>query len=308
MLGVTKPVDRDEIRAASGRIADLIRRTPCVDLGFAASNEFRLFVKLETLQPTGAFKVRGASNAILNVDTSSGVVAASGGNFGMAVAYAAHALDVSATVFVPETSPSEKVGQIERFGANLKIVDGYYPEALAASVEHARETGGALLHAYDSPHVVAGQGTIGLEIQEDVPDAGLVVCAVGGGGLIGGIAAWFRSSVPTVGVESELCPTLHSARSAGHPVDVEVGGIAASALGAGRVGEHPWASNQWITDSLLVTDEMLLSARDWLWGEARIMAEPAAVAPIAALRAGLLDQAAGSVVAVVSGANGGRGC
>jgi threonine dehydratase len=160
------------------------------------------------------------------------------------------------------------------------------------------------LHAFDQPEVVAGQGTCGREIMDQVPDVTTILVAVGGGGLIGGIVSWVRGAAKVVAVEPELCPTLHSARESGRPVEVEVGGVAASALGASRLGDIPWAANRWIAQSLLVPDETILEAQRWLWETCRALAEPAGCAPIAALVGGGYTPSPGEhVVAVISGAN-----
>ena len=268
-------------------------------------DRYRLTLKLEAMQPTGSFKVRGAFSGLTNrAIPESGVVAASGGNFGLAVAYASGILGHRATLFVPGTSPQEKIGRIATLGADVRVVPGYYPNALAASREWARETGAHELHAYDQSGVVAGQGTCASEVMEQVPEADSILVAVGGGGLIAGIASWARDSVDIVGVESEDCPTLHAAREAGKPVDVSVGGIAASALGASRLGDHAWKANEWIDESILVSDGDIVKAQRWLWETCRVLAEPAACAPIAALSTGAFAPADGQhVVAVISGAN-----
>jgi threonine dehydratase len=213
-------------------------------------------------------------------------------------------MGLRATVFVPSTSPEEKIGRIAAHGAEVRVVTGYYHDALEESRRWAESSGALELHAFDQPEVVAGQGTCGREIMDQVPDVTSILVAVGGGGLIGGIASWARDAAKVVGVEPELCPTLHSAREAGRPVDVDVGGVAASALGASRLGDIPWAANRWIAQSLLVPDESILEAQRWLWETSRILAEPAGSAPIAALVGGSYTPSPGGhVVAVISGAN-----
>ena len=298
-------ITRADIEAAALRIQPYVRRTPVLHLGQTMQAPFRLTLKLDAMQPTGSFKVRGAfSDLTRGVISKSGVVAASGGNFGLAVAYAAGVLGHRATVFVPETSPEVKIGRIANLGADVRVVPGYYPDALAASREWAREAGAYELHAYDQPGVVAGQGTCAMEIMEQVPHADTILVAVGGGGLIAGIASWARDDVNLVGVESEGCPTLHTAREAGKPVEVAVGGIAASALGASRLGDHAWRANPWIDESILVSDQDIVKAQRWLWETCRVMAEPAAGAPIAALSTGGFVPPDGQhVVVIISGAN-----
>jgi threonine dehydratase len=262
-------------------------------------------LKLDSMQPTGSFKVRGAFSLLkARVIPPAGVVAASGGNFGLAIALAARELGHKATVFVPSTSPEEKVGRIAHYGAEVRVVAGYYDEALRFSHEWAAETGAVEAHAFDQPEVVAGQGTLGLEIMDQVPDVSSVMVAVGGGGLIAGVAGWSRGEVSVVGVEPELCPTLHAARLAGGPVEVEVGGVAASSLGASMIGEQTWLANRWIAESRLVSDAAILEAQVWLWETCRVLAEPGACASIAALLTGVHTPAPGErVVAVISGAN-----
>jgi threonine dehydratase len=207
-------------------------------------------------------------------------------------------------VFVPETSPKEKIRRIADLGADVRVVPGYYGAALTASRQWSAGAGAHEVHAYDDPNVVAGQGTCGKEILEQAPYIGSILVAVGGGGLIAGIASWARDEVSVIGVESEGCPALHAARTAGKPIEVSVGGIAASALGAPRLGDHAWGANHWIDQSLLVSDDALVHAQDWLWETCRVPAEPAACAPIAALSTRAYLPVAGEhVVAVISGAN-----
>lgn len=282
-----------------------MRRTPTADLGDALHSGYQLTLKLDSMQPTGSFKVRGAFSLLkVRVIPTAGVVAASGGNFGLAIALAARELGHKATVFVPSTSPEEKVGRIAHLGAEVRVVDGYYDEALRSSQEWAAETGAVEAHAFDQPEVVAGQGTLGLEIMDQVPDVSTVMVAVGGGGLIAGIAGWSRGEVSVVGVEPELCPTLHAARLAGSPVEVEVGGVAASSLGASMIGEQTWLSNRWIAESRLVSDAAILEAQAWLWETCRVLAEPGACTSIAALLTGMYSPEPGErVVVVISGAN-----
>ena len=298
-------VTRDDIRSAAERITGHVRKTPVLALGDILDRGFDLWLKLDSLQPAGSFKVRGAFSAMLTAGhQEGGFVAASGGNFGLAVAYAARSLGENATVFVPESSPAEKTSNIAPLGAEVVVVPGYYAEALAASRAFARDTGAVQLHAYDQAEVMAGQGTCGMEIMAQVSGASSVLVAVGGGGLIGGVATWVQTRARVIAVEPELCPTLHEARRSGEPVDVEVGGVAASSLGAARIGELPWAANKWIDESLLLSDEEILEAQRWLWEKCRIVAEPAASATIAALLTESYQPSPGEkVVALISGAN-----
>ena len=276
-----------------------------LEIGQTTGDRYRLTLKIESMQPTGSFKVRGAFSDLTKESVPKiGVAAASGGNFGLAVAHAAAVLGHRATVFVPETSPNEKIRRIADLGADVRVVPGYYGAALAASRKWSADVGAHEVHAYDDSHVVSGQGTCGKEILEQAPDTESIMVAVGGGGLIAGIASWVRSDVLVIGIETEGCPTLHAARTAGKPIEVPVGGIAASALGASRLGDHAWSANHWIDQSLLVSDEALAEAQGWLWETCRVVAEPAACAPIAALSTRAYVPATGEqVVAVISGAN-----
>lgn len=286
-----RPLDvtRFDVETAAERIAPHIRRTPTLSLEPGALGvPGRLTLKLELTQHTGSFKPRGAFNRMLTADIdASGVLAASGGNFGLAVAYVAGRLGHAAEIFVPATSPAMKIDRIRGYGATVHVIDGYYAEAYAACEERAWETGAAFLHPYDQPAVVAGQGTLARELEEQVPVLDTVVVAVGGGGLIGGVAAWYASTTKVVGVEPLACPTLQTALAAGAPVDVEVGGIAADALGARRAGAIGYAIAQAHVDRVvLVPDEAIVEARRRLWDDVKVMAEPGAAAPLAALIAG----------------------
>jgi threonine dehydratase len=286
-----RPLDvtRFDVETAMERIAAHVRRTPCVALEPGALGvPGRLTLKLELLQHTGSFKPRGAFNRMLTADIdASGVLAASGGNFGLAVAYAAGRLGHPAEIFVPATSPTMKIDRIRAYGATVHVVDGYYAEAYAACEERAWETGAAFLHPYDQPAVVAGQGTLARELEEQAPVLDTILVAVGGAGLIGGVAAWYASTTKVVGVEPLACPTLQTALAAGAPVDVEVGGIAADALGARRAGAIGFAIAQAHVDRVvLVPDDAIAEARRRLWDDVKVPAEPGAAAPLAALVAG----------------------
>jgi threonine dehydratase len=233
------------------------------------------------------------------------VLAASGGNFGMAVAYAARELGHRAEIFVPETSPQVKIDRIRAYGADVHVVPGYYGEAAAACEERAFETGAAFLHPYDQPAVVAGQGTVARELDEQAPDLDTVLVAVGGAGLIGGVAAWYCDDVRVIGVEPARCPTLSAALEAGEPVDVEVSGVAADSLGAMRAGLiATQIARAWVDRVVLVDDATITAARHALWSEVRLAAEPGAAAPVAALLEGVYVPEPGERVGViVCGAN-----
>lgn len=303
-------ISRESIVAAAARISGLVRRTPVLEiepeamLPEAMVAAGKLVLKLEQLQVTGTFKARGAFN-LLSRGGIERVVAASGGNFGLAIGHAARVLGIEAVLFIPDSSPAEKIEAVRRTGANVHVIPGLYPDSLAASQVFASETGAVLAHAYDQPEVMAGAGTCGMEIAVQVPEVDSVLVAVGGGGLIGGVASWLRDQVKVIGVETEHTPTLHSARAAGRPVDVEVGGLAVSALGARRVGELAWhAARQWVDDSVLVSDDDLRRAQALLWESARLAVEPSAAAPIAALVTGAYRPAPDeTVVVLICGAN-----
>ena len=261
-------------------------------------------LKLELMQHAGSFKVRGAFNSVLSApEPPHTLVAASGGNHGLAVAYVGHALGIAARIFVPLSAPAVKVEAIGSFGAEVTQVGTTYAEAFEASREAACSAGVLALHAYDSWATVTGQGTLGLEIAEQLPDVDTVLVAVGGGGLIAGVTrglAGARPSLRVVAVEPEACPTLHRALEQGGPVEVAVGGVAADALGASRLGAIAWATaGEYDTQSVLVTDQAIRDARLWLWRTARTAAEPAGAAAIAALLSGVYLPVDGERVCVV---------
>jgi len=291
-----------DVEAAAQRIAGYVRTTPVLDLGDG------VVLKLELLQHTGSFKPRGAFNWLLGADEvpAAGVVAASGGNFGLAVAHVTHELGIPATIVIPEVSPAAKRAGFARLGAEVVVVPGMYPDALARSRQLAAETGALLGHAYDHPAVVAGQGTCGRELEDQVAGAvDTVLVAVGGGGLIGGIAAWFADRVKVVSVEPERIPALHHALAAGHPVEVDVSGLAADSLGASSVGDVPFAvARRFVDAAVLVADEAIAAAQRDLWQRCRIASEPGGAAAWAALLSGAYRPEPGErVVVVVCGGN-----
>jgi len=278
---------RNGIEAAAARIAPYLRRTPTLALeADALGVAGQLVLKLEFLQVTGSFKPRGAFNRLLSADIpKAGVIAASGGNHGVAVAYAAHRLGVPATIFVPTIAAPAKLKRIRDSGAEVIVSGSNYAEALALSMERAKASGALVVHAYDQPEVILGQGTVGLELMAQAPKLDTVLIAVGGGGLIGGIAlALAGSGVRIIGVEPVLAPTLHDAVAAGRPVPVEVAGVAADSLGAREVGPLAFAILQEQGVSvLLVEDDAIRAAQRVLWHELRILAEPGGATALAAL-------------------------
>jgi threonine dehydratase len=300
-------ISRTEIQDAGRRIATHVRRTPVIALEERAFGmEAKIFFKLEFLQHTGSFKPRGAFNCILNSSVPpAGVIAASGGNHGAAVAYAAQKLGHRAEIFVPAATPAHKVERLWKYGASVNIVGNSYADALAASGERAAQTGAVAIHAYDDLRVLAGQGTLGMELEEQVRGLDSVLIAVGGGGLIGGVAAWYQDRVRVISVEPERAPTLHHALSAGHVVDIDVSGVAADSLGARRAGELMFPiAQKFITQALLVTDDQILEAQKALWEKLRLIAEPGGATAFAALLSGVYKPHAGERVGVVlCGAN-----
>jgi threonine dehydratase len=293
------PPTIDDVRGAADRIAPYVRRTPIL----AARVDGRpLTLKLEQLQITGSFKLRGALNAMLAAKPADHVVTASGGNHGIGVATAAHLLGRQARIYVPATVPEDKARRIAATGAEVVRHGAVYAEAELAAREHAGRAGLPYLPAYDDPDVVAGQGTVALEVAEQAPDCDAVVVAVGGGGLVAGTVVAARGARTVVAVEPAGCACLHAAMAAGEPVDAEVDSVAASALGATRVGRVPFAVLRAGPPQLaLVSDEDLLAARDRLWEEFRLAVEPAGAAPFAAWVAGLVPGAHPCLV--VCGAN-----
>jgi threonine dehydratase len=293
-------ITRDEIRAAAERIRGRVRATPTVEVdGFGHP----VTLKLEHLQHTGSFKPRGTFNRLLSHPIpAAGVIAASGGNHGLAVAYAARELGVPAEVFVPETSSPVKVRRLRSYGASVTQVGREYAVAYAASQERAVESGALVVHAYDDPEVQAGQGTVGLELGSGFDT---VLVAVGGGGLIGGIAAWYSGSTKVVAVEPVGAPTLAEALSAGRPVDVEVDGVAADSLGARRISAITLETvMQTHVSSVLVDDKAIMHTRQLLWDELRLAVEPGGATALAALVTRAYQPAPGERVAVVvCGAN-----
>jgi threonine dehydratase len=297
---------RREIAAAAARIAPWIRHTPVMRLAAGELGPpFAIVVKLELLQHAGSFKPRGAFNRILTARAAgelpaSGVIAASGGNHGAAVAYAARALGLRAEIFVPELTPPAKCERIASFGATLVRGGAAYADAHHASVARRAVTGALEVHAYDHPAVLAGQGTTAREFEHDAPELTHVLVATGGGGLIGGMAAWYGGAAEVISVESAGCPTLHHALAAGRPVDVSVGGLAADALGARQVGETMFPiAQQYVAAAVLVEDEAIRSTQRLLWDRLRLAVEPGGATAMAALLSGAWTPPEGARVGVL---------
>lgn len=304
MIVVSAP-HPNQIELAAMHLAGRAHVTPVIETE-ALGLDYPVSIKLENTQITGSFKVRGALNTLLSVDVpEAGVVAASGGNHGAAVAYAARFLDHPATIFVPELAGPSKIALIRETGADLRVVPGTYAEALAQAKAFEAETGAMQVHAYDALETVAGQGTLMREWEVQGLDADTILIAVGGGGLIAGALSWLTGRRKVVAVEPEACPTLKSALEAGAPVDVEVGGVAANALGAKRIGQICFdLARRDGVQTVTVTDEAITDAQRRLWSGLRQWVEPAGAAALAALTSGAYQPQEGETVAVlVCGAN-----
>ena len=302
-------VSRRGIAEVAREIRPYIRRTPVIsldraDFGLAAGE---LVLKLEQLQHSGSFKARGAFTNLLRREIpAAGVVAASGGNHGAAVAYAAGILGVPARIFVPEVSSAAKTSRIRSYGADLVVTGAAYSEALAASQDWITESGALPVHAYDQVETMLGAGTLGIELGQQGRSVTTVLAGVGGGGLLAGISAAYDGQVRIVGVEPEGAPTLSYARKAGQPVDAPVGSVAVDSLAPRRVGELTFAviSRYPGSSVVLVSDEAIRSAQQVLWDRLRLVAEPGGCAAFAALLSGRYVPAPGeSVAVVISGAN-----
>ena len=301
-------IGRDSIIETCDVIQPYVRRTPVIETEAAdwGLGRFTAIFKLELLQRAGSFKTRGAfANLLMRAVPAAGVVAASGGNHGVAVAYAAQRLGKPARIFVPSVASPAKIASIRECGAELSVSGERYADALAASERWAASTGALEVHAFDHPETLLGQGTLGLELEEQVASLDTLLVAVGGGGLLGGIAAWYEGRVRLIGVEPEAAPTLTRALAAGHPVEAEAGGIAADSLAPKKVGELMFPLAQRYAERvLLVSDEDIRTAQRRLWDTLRIVTEPGAAAPFAALLSGRYEPRAGERVGIVlSGGN-----
>ena len=301
-------VNREEIARCEPLIRPYVRRTPTIevdgtDLGLGPC---KLCLKLELLQHSGSFKARGAfTNLLARKVPAAGVVAASGGNHGAAVAYAAMRLQVPAKIFVPSVSSPAKVQRIREYGADLVIQGDRYADALAASETWMEQSGAMSVHAFDQPQTMLGQGTLGMELYQQAPHIDTLLVAVGGGGLIAGIAAWYSGSIKVVGVEPFTAPTLTKAFEAGRPVEAEAGGVAADLLAPRRVGELVFPiARKYVHDTVLVTDDAIGQAQLALWRTFRVVAEPGGAAALSALTSGAYQaRSAERVGVIVSGGN-----
>lgn len=286
----TAKISPESIARTERLIRPFIRRTPVIEVdgGDFGQKSVDLIFKLELLQHSGSFKTRGAfANLLTHKVPSAGVVAASGGNHGAAVAYAAGKLGKPARIFVPTVASPVKIERIRAYGAEIIITGDRYADALAASELWAARSGALRLHAFDQVETMLGQGTTALELEAQCANLDTLLVAVGGGGLIGGIAAWYAGRVKIVGVEPEAAPTLWTALRAGHPVDCEAGGIAADSLAPRRVGDLNFPiARECVHSVILVSDDAIRESQQTLWNSLRIAVEPGGAAALAALLCG----------------------
>jgi threonine dehydratase len=298
-----------DIQTAYKRIKRYVRRTPAIRVSaadFGVTLDTPLTLKLEFLQHSGSFKPRGAFNNLLSRTVpAAGVAAASGGNHGAAVAYAAQQLKHKATIFVPDVSSPVKIARIKNYGADARVGGARYAAALERCEAFVAQSGALSVHAYDAAETIAGQGTVGLEWQEDAPELDTVLVAVGGGGLIAGISAWYGRTVKVVGVEPEGSRALHASLEAGRPVDVTVESVAADSLGARNTGQLVYDIAKANVDHVaLVPDDAIVEAQRLLWDRLRVAAEPGGAAALGALISGRYTPKAGEKVGVLlCGAN-----
>jgi threonine dehydratase len=308
MSDVSIALDREQIARCEKLIRPYVRRTPVIEINGAdvGVNSPRLSLKMESFQHSGSFKARGAfTNLLLRKVPAAGVVAASGGNHGAAVAYAAMTLKIPAKIFVPSVSSPAKIARIREYGADLVIEGDRYADALAASEAWVVRSGAMPVHAFDQYETMLGQGTVGQELTEQAPDIDTVLVPVGGGGLITGVAVWYGGAIKIIGVEPFAAPTLTKALQAGRPVDAEAGGLAADPLAPQRIGEKvlPIAKSH-VHRTVLVTDEAIRQAQKLLWDTLRVVAEPGGAAAFSALTSGAYKPQSGERVGViVSGGN-----
>jgi threonine dehydratase len=307
---VERRVNRELIRKNYKLIQPHVRRTPIIEIDAAdfgipslngISGSSTITFKLELFQHAGSFKARGAfTNLLTRKVPRAGVVAASGGNHGVAVAFAAMKLGKPAKIFVPSVASAEKMERIRGYGAELVIAGERYADALAASEKWVAETGAMPVHAFEQIETMLGQGSVGLEIEEQAPKLDTLLVAVGGGGLIGGVAAYYAGRINVIGVEPEAAPTLWNAMKAGHPVDSEAGGIAADSLAPKRVGELMFPiAQKYIPSVVLVTDDAIHQAQESLWKVFRVVAEPGGAAATAALLSGRYKPKRGERVGIL---------
>jgi threonine dehydratase len=294
-------IEKNEILLASDRISPHLHRTPLLKLSIPGIPKPVSF-KLELMQKSGSFKARGAFNNMLSFKVpASGVIAASGGNHGAAVAFAAQQLGHKAETFVPTTASPTKVERLKSYGAEIFQIGTEFAETYPASMDRQKQTGSLAIHAYDSPATLAGQGTVAKEIEEQSSGkVSTVFVAVGGGGLIGGVLSWFQGDVKVVAVEPQSATTLKSALEAGQPIPVPVAGLAADSLGARQIGKLGFeAASKWLNNNLLVSDNDIREAQLFLWDNFRVTAEPGGAAALAPLLSGQYKAAANEEITVI---------
>ncbi len=296
-------ISRERIEATERLIRSHIRRTPILEVDGAdfGLESIKITFKLELLQHAGSFKARGAfTNILTRQIPAAGVVAASGGNHGAAVAFAAMRLGKPATIFVPSVASKTKLDRIRQYGAELVIAGDRYAESLEASEAWTTQSGALPIHAYEGTETLLGQGTLGMELEQQAPKLDSLLIAVGGGGLIGGVAAWYQNMIKIISVEPEEAPTLHRALSAGRPVDSPAGGIAADSLAPRQVGQQMFPiAQKFVHSALLVSDEEIIEAQQRLWETTRIIAEPGGAAAFAGLLSGRYKPERGERVGVI---------
>ena len=296
-------LSRERIRETETVIRPHIRRTPILEVDGSefGLDSIRIVFKFELFQHSGSFKARGAFTNLLTREVpGAGVVAASGGNHGAAVAFAAMKLQKPATIFVPSVASPAKLDRIRRYGAELVIAGDRYAESLEASEEWTAKSGALPIHAYEAVETLLGQGTLGMELEEQDPKLDSLLVAVGGGGLIGGVAAWYQDRVKMVAVEPFACPTLDYALRAGQPVDAPAGGIAADSLAPRQVGQMMFPiAQKYVREVVLVSDEEIVEAQKSLWETVRVAAEPGGAAAFAGLLSGRYKTQPGERVGVI---------
>jgi len=296
-------LSRERIQATERVIRPYIRRTPVLEVDGSefGLDSIKIVFKLELFQHAGSFKARGAfTNMLTRKVPAAGVVAASGGNHGCAVAFAAMKLGKPATIFVPSVASQAKLDRIRGYDAELIIAGDRYAESLEASEAWTKQSGALPIHAYEGDETLLGQGTLGLELEEQDPKLDSLLVAVGGGGLIGGVASWYQNKVKVIAVEPTEAPTLQLALKAGRPVDSPAGGIAADSLAPRQVGQQMFPiAQRFVQSSLLVTDEEIVAAQKRLWEATRIIAEPGGATAFAALLSGHYKPERGERVGVI---------
>jgi threonine dehydratase len=296
-------LSRERIQATEQVIRPYVRRTPILEVDGAdfGLDSIRIVFKLELFQHSGSFKARGAfTNMLTREVPAAGVVAASGGNHGAAVAFAAMKLNKPATIFVPSVASPAKLDRIRGYGAELVISGDRYAESLEASKEWTTTSGALPIHAYEGDETLLGQGTLGMELEQQDPNLDSLLVAVGGGGLIGGVASWYQDKVKLVAVEPFAAPTLERALSAGHPVDSPAGGIAADSLAPRQVGQQMFPiAQKYVREVVLVSDEEIVEAQKRLWESVRVIAEPGGAAAFAGLLSGRYKPEPGERVGVI---------